>query len=415
MADSLVQEALKFSGAVVIEGPKWCGKTWTGMTYANSAVWVADPAGNYLNRRTAQADPFALLNGQRPVLIDEWQDAPGLWDAVRMEVDRKPGPGQFLLTGSATPRDGVVSHSGTGRMTRIRMSPMTLAESGMSSGKVSLRRLLDGESLPTVQSRWSEDDLIDAVLRGGWPGTLELPQTAAASQAASYLESVAYSDASQIDGVRRDPARMTALLASLSRNTATLVSNTTLVRDMEAFGDSSASTKTVSAYLDVLRRLFVLVEIPAWSPSLRSPIRLRHSPKRLLCDPSLAAAGLHASAETLAADRKTLGFLFETLCLRDLQVYAQLLSADVYHYHDESELEADAIVQTKDGRWMGVEIKLGYDKEDAAAGSLLSLNAKMVAAGEQPAAALLVVTGPTSFAHRRDDGVAVVPADVLTA
>jgi predicted AAA+ superfamily ATPase len=381
------------------------------MAHANSAVWVADPSGNYMTRRIAQSDPFSLLEGERPVLVDEWQDAPGLWDAVRMAVDRHPGPGQFLLTGSATPRDDAVSHSGTGRITRLRMWPMTLAESGVSSVEVSLSGLLDGR-VPTGRSHWSEEDLIEAILRGGWPGTLDLPTADAMRQPIGYLESVAYSDASRIDGVRRDPSRLEALLASLSRTTATLVSGATLARDMASSGETVA-TKTVATYLDVLRRLHVLVEIPAWAPALRSPVRLRSSPKRILCDPSLAAAGLHATQATLAADRKTMGLLFEALCLRDLSVYAQGLPGRVFHYHDESELEADAIVQADDGRWMAVEIKLGAEQEDAAAKSLLALDEKMTRAGERSASALVVIVGLDSFAHRRDDGVIVVPADTL--
>jgi predicted AAA+ superfamily ATPase len=385
------------------------------MAHAQSAVWVANPSSDYLTRRVAQSDPFSLLTGEKPVLIDEWQDAPGLWDAVRLAVDRQPQPGQYLLTGSATPRDEVVSHSGTGRIVRLPMWPMTLAEVGVSSAEVSLAELMAGQTPATVQSHWSDRDLLEALVRGGWPGTLAMPLADAARQPVSYLDSVAYSDASRIDGVRRDPARLTALLASLARTTATLVSNTVLVRDMTIAAGESVSTKTAATYLDVLRRLHVLVEIPAWAPALRSPVRLRNSPKRMLCDPSLAAAGLHATSDTLAADRKTLGLLFETLCLRDLSVYAQLLPGRVFHYHDTTELEVDAIVQANDGRWMGVEVKLGSAQEDSAAEALLTLDQKMTKAGEQPASALVVLTGPGTFSHRRSDGVVVVPVDVLGA
>ncbi|MCL2788449.1 MAG: DUF4143 domain-containing protein [Micrococcales bacterium] len=413
LVDGVVAASLRTFGAVLIEGPKWSGKTWTGMTHAQSAVWVADPTGDYLTRRIAKSDPMSLLVGDKPVLIDEWQDAPGLWDAVRLAVDRSPGPGQYLLTGSATPRDGVVSHSGTGRIGRVSMWPMTLFEAGVSGGEVSLASLLDGEVPSAVAGRWNQTTLIATLLRGGWPGSLGKPVEEAAGVCTSYVRSVAFADALVVDGVQRDPSRLVALISSLSRNTATLVANTTLARDMAATGSQGASTKTIAGYLDVLRRLHVLQEIPAWAPALRSPVRLRQSPKRMLCDPSLAAAGMRATQASLQADRKMLGLLFENLCLRDLSVYAQAMSAGVFHYRDESELEVDAIVEMADGRWFAVEAKLSRDQENAAARSLLALAKKMVEGGERPPAALIVLVGLDGFAHRREDGVFVVPIDML--
>jgi predicted AAA+ superfamily ATPase len=400
-------------GAVVIEGPKWCGKTWTATRFANSAAWIADPTSDYAIRRMAVADPFSLLETEKPVLLDEWQDAPGLWDAVRMAVDKAPGAGQYLLTGSATPREGVTSHSGTGRIARVQMWPMSSVESGVSSGAVSLRRLMAAEPPKAAMGTLSETGLIEAILRGGWPGSIGSALDDALALPRAYLEAVAHVDASRIDSARRDPVRLTALLGSLARNTATVVTNTTLVRDMATAADTGVSTKTATDYLDVLRRLHVLHEIPAWSPALRSPVRLRHSPKRMLVDPSLAAAGVYASPQTLAADRKTLGLLFENLCLRDLSVYASAIDAAVWHYRDEAGLEADAIVQSQDGRWIAVEIKLGPAQEDAAAASLVALSRKMASGGERLPAALVVVVGPGGFAHQREDGVIVVPIEML--
>ncbi|MDR1237930.1 MAG: DUF4143 domain-containing protein [Propionibacteriaceae bacterium] len=413
LIDSSVNELLRVTGAVAIEGPKWCGKTWTAMTHAASAIWVADPSGDYLTRRIATSDPFSLLESEKPLLIDEWQDAPGLWDAVRLAVDRKPGAGQYLLTGSATPRAGTVSHSGTGRIARLEMWPMTLAEVDKSSGEVSLASVMNGEWPKVTPGVWTLHELLDAILRGGWPGMVDAALADATQLAASYLRSVAYADATMLDGIRRDPKRLIALLSSLSRNTATSVSITTLTRDMAEADSQALSNKSAAAYLDVLRRLHVLREIPAWSPALRSPVRLRVTPKRILCDPSLAAAGLRASAEALMADRKTLGLLFETLCLRDLAVYAEAMGAALAYYHDDAELEADAIVQAGDGRWMGIEIKLGAEQETSAADTLLALRRKMTASGEREPAALMVVTGVDSFPHRRDDGVIVVPINRL--
>jgi len=383
------------------------------MTHARSAIWVGDPTGDYLIRRQAVADPFSLLAGEQPVLIDEWQDAPGLWDAVRMAVDRAPGPGQYLLTGSATPRDGVVSHSGTGRIARVRMWPMTMWEADLTGGGVSLGALLDGETPSTITSSWRFSDLAGAILRGGWPGTRGMEFDAAARLPFDYLQSVAYADATAIDGTRRAPARVMALLGSLARNTATVVTNTTLARDMVAVEGEGVSAKTVADYLDVLRRLYVLHEIPAWAPALRSPVRLRSSPKRVFCDPSLAAAGVGATSASLAADRKTLCFLFENLCLRDLLVYAQAIRAGAFYYRDETGLEVDAIIAAGDGRWMGIEVKLTDNGVEPGAESLLRLARKMTAAGQQPPSALVVVTGMDSFAHRRNDGVVVVPIDAL--
>ncbi len=411
--DQVVDRYLRSVGALVIEGPKWCGKTWTGMTHAQSVVWVADPQGQYLTRRLAESDPFSLLVGTKPVLIDEWQDAPGLWDAVRMDVDRSGGAGQYILTGSATPREGVTSHSGTGRMARLSMWPMSLWESGLSTGTVSLAALLSGEPPATHQGHLGETDIINAILVGGWPGSLDKGLEEALLLPRAYLESVAYSDASRLDGTRRDPRRLTSLLASLARNTATLVSNATLTRDMASGGGEPVSAKTLSDYLDVLARLHLLREIPAWSPALRSPARLRRSPKRILVDPSLAAAGMYATATTLAQDRKTFGFLFENLCLRDLSVYAAALPARLFHYHDNADLEVDAIIQGDDGRWAGVEIKAGAAQEDDGATALLRLRNKMVERGEDPPASLIVIVGAGSFAHRRPDGVDVVPIDLM--
>ena len=351
---------------------------------------------------------MSQLHGAKPVLIDEWQDAPGLWDAVRLAVDQAPGVGQYILTGSATPIDSQTSHSGTGRIARLTMWPMSLWEAGRSTGEVSLSQLMDGLPPATVKGEMASGDIIDAMLVGGWPASLGLPASQAVEVPRTYLESVANSDASRIDGIRRDPARLSALIATLARNTATLVSVKTLARDVT---DASIASKTVADYLDVLRRLYVYKEIPAWEPALRSPVRLLRSPKRMLVDPSLAAAGMLATRARLMADRKTLGLLFETLCLRDLCVYAQ--RAQVCHYHDDSGLEVDAIIQAEDGRWTGVEIKWGADQEDAAAASLLRLRAKLTARGEQPPAALVVLTGTGSFAHRRPDGVDVVPITCL--
>ena len=413
LVDARIERAMALMGAVVIEGPKWCGKTWTGLHHAQAVVALQDPAGHYRNRRIAESDPALLFDQPRPLLLDEWQDAPALWDAVRLEIDRIPGPGRFILTGSATPRDAATAHSGAGRVARLAMGPMTLAESGMSSKAVSLATLFDGGPLRPALSAMTDQSLLDMIIRGGWPGLADRPIEDAASMVRFYLDVVTGSDASRIDGIRRDPVRLAALLASLGRNTATLVSNTTLARDMASTDDLAPAPRTISDDLDVLRRLHLLIEVPAWTPGLRSAARLRQAPKRLLVDPSLAVAAMRASESWLRAEPKTLGFCFETLCLRDLIEYGRTLDTSLFHYRDNAGLEVDAILVRPDGTWGACEIKAGAAQVDDAAGQLRRLRDKMMAGGQVPPAFLVVIAGVGGHAHTRDDGVHVVPIDTL--
>jgi predicted AAA+ superfamily ATPase len=413
LAEARLRRLLEVTGAVVVEGPKWCGKTWLARTLSRSEVLLQDPTGNYRNRRMAVDDPIALLAGEKPRLLDEWQDAPGLWDAVRIQVDRQPGSGQFILTGSTTPREGLVAHSGTGRMSRLRLWTMSSTETGLSTGTISLNALFDGEQVPAVAGQATPGTLIRAIIRGGWPGALRRSDADAAELARQYLLGVIHSEASRSDGMARDPSKLAALLASLARNSATTVTNATLGRDMATTSGVTASAKTITEYLGVLGRLFTVVEIPAWSPALRSPVRLREQPKRMLVDPSLAVAALNADEESLAADPKTLGFLFESMCLRDLEVYGGTIGATVSHYRDNSGLEVDAILAKPSGDWAGVEIKWSGSAVDAAAATLLRLRDKMLAGGEKAPAFLMVLVGVGEFAHVRPDTVVVAPVDLL--
>ncbi|MDR0958744.1 MAG: DUF4143 domain-containing protein [Propionibacteriaceae bacterium] len=414
LLDPVISRLLASVGAVSVEGPRWCGKTWASLNQAESAFFVADPAGGFRNREVAQLDPSAVLDGASPRVIDEWQEAPGLWDAVRFTVDQRPGKGHFILTGSSTPADDAVIHSGAGRIARIRMRPMTLPESGDAKTQVSLSDLLTGEKpIPTAMGTFTLTQIADLVVRGGWPGTLSLGPDQAAQVLETYLEASARTDISTIDTSRRDPAKMTALIRSLARNTATTATQATLRRDMANHFDATLSETTLRHYLAILHRLYLIEEIPAWEPALRSPIRLRQSPKRILADPSLAAVALSATPEHLIAEPKTLGFLFENLVLRDLLVYAHVLGGSLHHYRDSTDLEADAILTLPQGDWAAFEIKLGHPQIDNAAATLLRLAEKITAAGHRPPRALAVIVGTGAFSHVRDDGVTVIPIDAL--
>ena len=423
LSDPLVEEALETFGAVVIEGPKWCGKTTSAERFAKSEFKILDPAGRFQNRRFAQADPAGVLVGARPRLIDEWQEVPMLWDAVRFACDEAGGePGQFILTGSSVPRPkdkkkqaddpDIPAHSGAGRIGRVRMTTLSMAESGASSGEISLAGLMEGERYSSAPSSATLDTYAELVCRGGWPSVVSMTTRQAMLTAAGYIEAVASSDMSRVDGVRRDSVKVSRLIASLARNESTLATNKTLLADMSGEG---VADSTLRDYLDALRRIFFTEDIPAWNPALRSPVKMRATAKRHLADPSLAAAALGATPKSLLRDLKTLGFLFESLVVHDLMVYARPLDATVCHYHDDVDLECDAIVAMPGGDWGAFEVKLGTDQEDAAAKSLCALERKMVARGERPPAVKAVVVGVGGFGYVRPDGVQVVPLDKLGA
>lgn len=423
LTDPLIEEHLSIFGAVVIEGPKWCGKTTSSIRLAASELKLADPSGQFQNRRLASADPLLALDGPRPRLIDEWQEVPQIWDAVRYACDEAHGvPGQFILTGSSVPRpktrqNGSVStqdpmHSGAGRIGRVHMSTLTQLEMGASSGLVSISGLLGGQAYSTGPSTVTLTDIAERICRGGWPAGVSMTTRQSAIIARNYLEAVASSDISRVDGVRRSPERTGRILASLARNESTLASNKTILADV---GGTGVADSTLRDYLDAMRRIYLIDDIPAWNPALRSPVKIRAASKRHLADPSLAAAAIGASPQSLMNDLKTMGLLFESLVIHDLKVYAQACDARVMHYRDDSDLEVDAIIGTASGQWGSVEIKLGSAQEDGAAASLNALERKMVARGERPPAFKAVVVGTGAFGYMRHDGVQVVPFDQLGA
>jgi predicted AAA+ superfamily ATPase len=410
--DRVVERDLGIFGAVLIQGPKWCGKTTTAQRFASSSLSLSDPSGGFAARELARLDPARAIVGPTPRLIDEWQEAPRIWDAVRFECDRRSGePGQFILTGSATPRDAEQPmHSGVGRISRLRMDTMTLSELGVSSGAVSLGALLSGEPIATATG--SIDGVLgvaDLLCRGGWPQAVGRTTDEAMRIAAAYVDGVCESDVSRTDGVRRDPSKVRALLESLARNESTLAGPRSIGRDV----GEDVSRNSIARYMDALRRINVVDDIPAWHPALRSPVKLRQGAKRHLADPSLAVALVGGDPESLSSDPKTLGLLFESLALHDLKVYAAANDARLSHYHDGDDLEVDAIVHRRGGSWVAVEVKLGAPQVPEASESLIRLERKMVERGERPPTAKCVVIGYGMPAHVTPDGVLVVPIDTL--
>ena len=410
--DRSIERDLGIFGAVLIQGPKWCGKTTTAQRFTESSRSLSDPAGDFAALQLARIDPAQAIVGATPRLIDEWQEEPKLWDAIRFECDRRTGePGQFLLTGSATPNDAdQPMHSGIGRISRLRMETMTLAELEVSSGAVSLESLLNGCPIKTALGSINGiADIAELLCRGGWPQAVGKTTADAMRISAAYIDGVCESDVSRVDGVKRDPEKVRALLSSLARNESTLAGEKSLEKDLG--GDVSRST--LRRYTDALRRIHIIDDIPAWHPALRSPVKLRQSAKRHLADPSLAVALLGANPESLASDPKTLGLLFESLVLHDLKVYAAANDSSVSHYHDADDLEVDAVICRRDGTWIAVEVKLGSPQIPEASANLLRLERKLVERGERPPAAKLIVIGFGMPAHTTPEGIIVAPVDTL--
>ena len=412
--DARLDEYLQTFGAVCVEGPKWCGKTWTSLHHSNSAIFIGDPASNFQNRQLAELSPDLVLEGDVPRLIDEWQEVPPLWDAVRYKVDQAHQKGQFILTGSTTPNHKGILHSGAGRIARLRMRPMSLYESGDSSGKVSLERLCHGELTPAMTGAGDLRRLIDLIIRGGWPASIGMPAAQAALLPEEYLNAVIDNDVYRMDSIRRNTIKMRLLLRSLARNESTTATNKRLKNDIREVDDEDIDVETVKEYLDIFERLFIIENQPPFSAGMRSSIRVKQAVKRHFCDPSLACSLLKATPASLLGDLETLGFLFEALCERDLRIYAESFGAALYHYQDYRNREIDAVVELSDGRWCAFEIKLGANQIDAAAKNLLDIHREMTADPKgKPPVVLCVLCGMSNAAYRRADGVFVVPPTAL--
>lgn len=411
ICDKLLASELESSGAVLIEGAKWCGKTSTAQKSSRSAVFLQDPDKTASYLAAADTKPSLLLNGETPRLVDEWQMAPVLWDAVRFEVDKRNKLGQFILTGSAVPNDNVVAHTGTGRISRLLMRPMSLFESKDSNGSVSLKDLFEGKEDIAASSDLTVEKIAYLICRGGWPAAVSQKETIALKMAANYVESVINMDVQRVDGVEKNPERVRKLLRSLARNISTMASGQTIMADMKS-DDAGISEKTLTGYLNALRRIFVVEDSPAWMPSLCSKTAIRTSPKRNFVDPSIATAVMRTNSEGLLDDFETFGFMFESLCTRDMRIYSQANDGAIFHYRDKNNLESDMIASLRDGRWAPIEVKLGNRQIDEAAKNLLSLKSKIDTKKMGAPSFLMVITGG-EFAYRRDDGVFVVPIGCL--
>lgn len=411
--DSMVDEYLKTFGAVCIEGAKWCGKTWSSIYHSNSSIMIGNPEGNFQNKKLAETAPNIVLEGERPRLIDEWQEVPRLWDAVRYEVDRTAEKGQFILTGSATPNHKGILHSGAGRIGKLRMRPMSLYESGDSTGDISLQDLCNGNMKEKLTGEVDLRKIIEFIVRGGWPGNLNVPIERAGLLPESYIDAILDDDVFRIDGVKRDINKMKLLLRSLARNESTTVTNKTLKRDIKEIDDEDIDIDTVASYLDIFTRLFILDNQKPFAENIRSSVKVKQSEKRHFVDPSLPCSLLKATPEKLLNDLNTLGFLFEALCERDLKIYAESFRANLYHYQDYRDREIDAVVELENGEWCAFEIKLGANQIDEAAENLLKIKDEIEKENGKVPKLLCVICGLANAAYKRSDGVYVVPITAL--
>lgn len=415
IADKLLQRKLKGKGAVLIEGAKWCGKTTTAEQICNSVLYMSEPEKREQNIQLANLNPKLLLQGAKPRLIDEWQVATKLWDAVRFEADHDGHLGLFVLTGSSVPPDmSEVIHSGTGRFGWLKMRPMSLWESGESTGDVSLTKLFEGDTAISGISNLGLERIAFITCRGGWPLSLEMDDEVALDQAFDYVKAVEKRDIQQVDGTDRDPIRVHRLLRSYSRHQGTQASIASIKDDLIENECDSFNADTISSYIKALKRIFVIEDMESWNPNLRSKTAIRSSDTRYFTDPSIATASLGIGPADLIADLNTFGLIFETLCMRDLRTYAEALSGNVYHYRDKNGLECDAVVHLRDGRYGLIEVKLGGDTLiNQGATTLQTLAAKIDISKMKAPSFLMVLTATGDYAYRREDSVLVVPIGCL--
>ena len=415
IVDEILLDKLEAKGAVVIEGPKWCGKTTTAMQVAKSILRMDEPNKRNANIQMADIAPSQLLLGNTPRLIDEWQIAPKLWDAIRYEVDIRGEEGQFILTGSAVPIESdEIKHSGTGRFTWLTMRPMSLFESEDSSGEVSLEKLFTTPEQIVGTSSLDLDDISYLICRGGWPRAVGMKEKPSLAQAEDYYEAIIKSDINRADGITKNSERVKRLMRSFARNQGSQASNTLFRDDMADNEVETFSEDTVATYINALKKIFVVEDMPAWNPNLRSKTAIRTSDTRYYTDPSIAVAALGIGPKDLLNDLNTMGLLFETMCVRDLRVYTESLGGNVYHYRDKSGLECDAVIHLRNGSYGLVEIKLGGDNliEEGAI-NLKKLADKIDTTKMKSASFLTIVVGLGDYAYRRKDGIYIVPIGCL--
>ena len=415
IADKLLKNKLEGKGAVLVEGAKWCGKTTTCEQIAKTKLYLSDPEKQSQYRTMADINPKRLLQGKTPLLLDEWQLAPKLWDAIRFEVDHREHLGQFILTGSAVPASyDEIHHTGTGRVAWVKMRPMSLFESGDSSGEISLGELFQSPKEIFGLNLLNMDQLAFVLCRGGWPQATKLSGEVALEQAFDYYDSVVQSDISRADNVSRNPERVKRLMRSYARNQGTQASAELMRQDVKANDSADFDLDTVYSYLGALNKIFVIEDVHAWNPNLRSKTAIRTSDTRYFVDPSVATAALGLGPNDLINDLKTFGLLFETLCIRDLRVFADALKGEVYHYRDSRGLECDAVVHLRNGSYGLVEIKLGGDMLiEEGVKTLNALEAGIDTDKMKAPSFKMVLTGIGDYAYRRPDGIYVVPIGCL--
>ena len=415
IVDEILKDKLNYSGAVLIQGAKWCGKTTTAEQFAKSKLYINDPDELENNLKLAEIRPSFLLKGDNPRLIDEWQIAPKLWDAIRFEVDHRDGFGYYILTGSAVPADlSKVNHTGTGRINRLTMRPMSLYESGDSGGDISLNDLFSNKDDLFGNNILDLEDIAFLICRGGWPQVLKLDKKHALKPASEYFEGLVNSDINRADGEQKNPERVRLIMRSLARNQGTQITNTTIARDISTNESNTIIDETVSKYINALKSIFAVEDMPAWNPNLRSKTAIRTSYTRYYVDPSIAVASLGIGPNDLINDLNTFGFLFETLCVRDLRVYAEAKNGSVYHYRDKNGLECDAVIHLKNGQYGLIEIKLGGEKliEDGCESLKKAENAIDTEKMSKPSFKMVLI-GVGKYAYKRKDGIYIVPIGCL--
>lgn len=416
VVDSLVERYLKIFGAICIEGPKWCGKTWTSAHHSNSEFLVGDPSGNFSNRRLAEMEPYTILEGPTPRLIDEWQEVPCLWDATRAYVDKKVAKGQIILTGSSTPKEKGIIHSGTGRIKSIRMNTMSLYESGDSSGIISLQDLCENKFETKIIENTNLEKLAYLIVRGGWPGNIDVELSDCLELAKGYMENVIKTDLQKVDKdkeIEYDEHKAKLILKSLARNESTTVSNNSILKDIIENDVESISKNTLAKYLGVFDRMFLLNNQEPYSPNIRSSLRVKQMEKRHFSDPAMACAMLNLTPKKMMSDLNTFGFMFEGMVERDLGIYAQAINGKLFHYQDYNDNEIDAVIELEDGNWCAFEIKLGLNQAEEAAKNLNKVCENIVKNGGKAPLIKCVIYGSGNMAYKSNSDVYIFPITAL--
>ncbi len=412
--DKTIESYLEVGGAVCVEGPKWCGKTWTSAYHSQSEFLLGDPKNNFSNRQLAELDPVKVLQGNTPRMIDEWQEVPALWDAVRAEIDRRNAKGQFILTGSSTPKHKGVMHSGAGRIVKLRMNTMSLYESGDSSGEISLQDICNGVLETKLLPDTSLADLALFIVRGGWPANISVEPSKAHLMPKAYMETILSEGLDNLDEkIKYNHHKAELLLRSLARNEATTASDSSLLSDIASQEDETMSRNTVTHYLESLSRLFLFNNQPPFSPNFRSPLRIKQAEKRHFSDPAMACAILNLTADKMLNDLNIFGFLFEALVERDLAIYAQSFGGKLFHYQDYKNNEIDAVIELEDGDWCAFEIKLGAKRIDEGAENLTKVCKDIEKNEGKPPKIKCVIAGLSNAAYLRPDGIYVCPITAL--